>query len=49
MMAGKNSRWLKGNARYSKQVQPDLLKFNERTGFRNGARVGPTTGEKSHG
>ena len=48
-MAGPNSRWLKGNTRFDKKVLPDLDKFNERKGFRNGARVGPTTGDQSHG
>ena len=49
-MAGQNSRWKKGNTRYDKKVQPDLLKFNEQKGFRNGARVNRSaTGATSNG
>jgi len=49
-MAGARSRWLKGNTRYDKKVLPDLLKFNEQKGFRNGARVNRSaTGATSNG
>ncbi len=48
-MAGQNSRWLKGNERYSKKARESLDKFTERAGFRNGAKISPPTGEKANG
>lgn len=39
MAKTKNSRWSKYGIRYDERALQDLEKFQERKGFRNGARV----------